>query len=149
MIYALIGLDVSEADRQAVAQAISSLNAAVLAQYASQDVIRHIINISEFEIYRCIWCLDRVSPSRQNRPRGCHPAAPWYFMHTTNNECIGHQMQIGVNYYGNPVGQGCYVQMGCEHVPQRHPRQKCRCIFTKQTYCHHAPNPDASEPCII
>lgn len=142
MIYALVGSDASETDRQAIAQATISLDASVLAQYASQDIIRHIMDIVDFEEYHCIWCLDRVSPSRQNGPRGHQPTEPWFFKHTRNKECLGYQVQIGVNYFDNPRCQGCYVQMGCEHVPQRN-RKECQCISSGQTYCHHASNPGA------
>ena len=144
MIYALVGSDASESDRQAIAQAIISRDAPVLAQYVSQDIIRHIMDIADSEEYHCIWCLCRVSPSSRNGPRGHQPANRWLFWHTGNGECIGQRVQIGANPYCNPPHHGCYVQMGCEHVPHRS-RQECQCICisTGQTYCHHASNPGA------
>ena len=43
MIYALVGSKVPVSDREAIARAINTLNAAVLAQYAGQGSIRHPI----------------------------------------------------------------------------------------------------------
>jgi hypothetical protein len=147
MIYALVGASASVADRETILQALAAQNAAVLAQYAAQGIICHIMDIVAHQHYRCIWCLDPVSPSRRNGPRGYQVAAPWYFMHTTNNQCIGYQNQVGTGLYVNPQYQGCYVQMGCEQAPQRS-RQECQCILGGQTYCHHAPNPGPGGACV-
>lgn len=147
MIYALVQLNVSVYDRERIAQAINAFNAVILAQNVHQGTICHIMDMGDHKTYYCIWCYDRVSPSRRNGPRGSQVVEAWHFMHTTNNNCIGSQMQIGANDYLNPRLHGCYVQMGCEHAPQR-TRQECQCIFGGQTYCHHASNPGQGGPCL-
>jgi hypothetical protein len=147
MIYALVGSSASVADREAIAKAILTPDSIVLAQYAGRGTITHIMDITRHQTYFCIWCLDEVSPSSRNGPRGYQVANPWYFMHTTNNQCIGYQNQIGGGTYLNPRFQGCYVQMGCEQAPQRN-RRDCQCISGGTTYCHHAQNPGTGGPCV-
>ena len=147
MIYALVGSDATDDDRETIAKAIKARNVGVLTQYASQGVIRHIMNIAEDEEYYCIWCLDHVSPATHNQPRGYVAAEPWFFIHNNNNKCKGKRVQIGANYYANEAGQGCYVQLGCEQVPHRN-RRECQCIFGRKTYCHHATNPGPGGPCM-
>jgi hypothetical protein len=141
-------------------------------QYAGRGTIRHILDIAgggavagggaadevldfddllreaEAETFHCIWCLDVVRPSRRNGPRGYTVAEPWYFMHSTNNACIGHQHRIGGGVYLNPQYQGCYVAMGCEQALGRS-RRECQCIAGGRTYCQHASSPPRpGGPCV-
>jgi hypothetical protein len=139
MIYALVREQVSEADRQILVAAVKQSIASVLAQYASQGDIRHVMDASDSEEYYCMWCYLPVKPRRSNNPGLA--AEPWHFDHVRNpgGACQGQN---------SPPNQGCYIQLGHEDEPQ-FGRAQCKCISEGRTYCHHAASPVVGEtPCM-
>lgn len=155
MIYALATNTTPVAERVQIAHAIAGNDHTTLERFAQRNVVEHILQVASIrsrlgdritdQTHYCVWCLDRVIPSRTNGPRNAKVKAVWFFRHTTNNACLGHQRAIGANLFLNPKHHGCYVCMGCEQVPGRD-RRSCQCIDAGQTYCHYART--QTPPCV-
>ena len=146
MIYARLSAQISEDDRRQLLNAINQNDASVLESFTDQSRIVHVYKLQDLHdptLY-CLWCHDRVFPTRQNGPRRRKLTKDWYFKHASNNECIGNASVIISNAI-NPALHGCYAAMGCEKLPGRN-RRNCRCITLGTSYCHLALA--AEPPCL-
>lgn len=139
MIYALKPGRVPQHIRAKIAQAIRDHHE--LSDPELLSVLVHVKNATAGVPYECIYCRDGVRPARFAHPVDRPAADNWYFMHKSNSRCLGTDAGLGAGLF-NPVGQGCYLQMGCEHQEDGSPaiwsRRNCKAILSEQTYCHLA-----------
>lgn len=144
MIYALTDQNAPDIQRGAIASALRERDMAAVHGFVDQGVIVHVMDVGENEDVFCVYCRIPVFRSVDRPPAGLVAHAPWHFEHRRMGhhpgECVGHTRQpptphaLGIK---NPRGHGCYVQLGCEHLADRH-RSACQTIANGATYCHHA-----------
>ena len=155
MIYALLDIELGEADRKRIAVAILARDRRVLRRFADDGKIIHIMDLNEqrpnIGPRHCIYCLDRLIASDYRGPKELVVAGFWHFEHATINDCIGRIRKSPVPHalgIKNPANHGCYVELGCELDPEGRPteweREKCRTIEGGNTYCHTARRIDPS-----
>jgi len=134
MLYALLQKK-DRATRRAIAQAISQHDSQAIQPFVVGSLIVHVMNAATATgPLFCIYCLDRVLPTKANPPKGRQASNKWHFRHATINDCIGEiRAPLGVL---NPDRHGCYVALGCETVKGRK-RKSCQTINHQgRTYCH-------------